>query len=241
MTDLFWDDIASRGAPQSGSPVSEISLGALTTHLPNVMVEFLREYGQASYFRSAFQYVEPKVLTPILAMVFQADPELSHADCHVVGHTAFGELWVWSEHHGVLKINLADQHIYSRTLAPANLRRPAGFPDRVRSTDPNVLARNLLPRRLGTVDFDDWQGNPIFERCEEMRGALEPGEVFGFFPALGMVLAHDAPGRMKSRERCVENIRRVRAIEHFTILAQLGNFHLMRLEAGQYRSVRPVG
>jgi Domain of unknown function (DUF1851) len=78
----------------------------------------------------------------------------------------------------------------------------------------------------------------FFAAAVARHGALEPGEVFGFFPALQLGGAY-----------AVENLKRVRAAEHFVILAQLERFKLTRLTPpdppafpyGHVESVRFIG
>jgi hypothetical protein len=58
----------------------------------------------------------------------------------------------------------------------------------------------------------------FFTAAVARLGALEPGEIFGFFPALQL-----------GGKYAVENLQRARAEQHFTILAQLDPFKLTRL------------
>ena len=74
----------------------------------------------------------------------------------------------------------------------------------------------------------------MYERCQAMHGHLEAGECYGFFPALAVV-------GIGSPFRRVENIQRVKAMEHFAILAQMGDFHLMKTVPGGVAPVRRIG
>jgi hypothetical protein len=92
----------------------------------------------------------------------------------------------------------------------------------------------MLPSENKTYEEFDSLDQPMFDRCVAAHGPLERGECYGYFPAVATV-GLDSPMRR------LENIRRVKALEHFAILAQLGTFHLMKLERGAYVSVRPIG
>ena len=74
----------------------------------------------------------------------------------------------------------------------------------------------------------------FFAAAAAKHGKLEPGEAYGFFPALQLGGAYR-----------IENLRRVRAAEHFAILAQLEPFKLTRLTppdppAHPYGRLEPV-
>jgi len=84
------------------------------------------------------------------------------------------------------------------------------------------------------ADFLDIMGNPMYAACQKAHGKLEPGECYGFFPALAI-------SGVFGPFRRVENIKRVKALEHFTILAQMDTFHLVRLAPEGYAPVRPIG
>ena len=234
MDSYYLDTINDLGPPQRCIPLSSEQDTRLSSHLPQSFMDFLRRYGFGDYFNRKLQYCDPADYVSVLALIFAADPEFSHKDCHILAYTAFGELHCWSERHDFITINLVDLRLTSAKLAPANFLVPSHLPKRERSTDPDVLSRSLIPYEKRQYEEFDANDQPLFERCVKVHGPLERGEVYGYFPAMAMV-GNDSPMRR------VENIRRVRALEHFAILAQMGTFHLMRLEQGQYTSVRPIG
>ncbi|WP_244446718.1 GAD-like domain-containing protein [Neorhizobium galegae] len=235
MLDSFFEDtIAEIGPPQRCIPMTPEQENRLSKQLPASFMAFLLQYGFGDYFDRKVQYCDPAEFSPILALVFAGDPDFSHRDCFVVGYSAFGRLICWSQRHDQFEIDLVDLRMTSRKLAPTQFILPPGTIKRERSTDPNVLARSLLVSDQRDYEEFDAQDQPMFARCRAMHGDLERNECYGYFPAIATV-GLDSPVRR------VENIRRVAALEHFAILAQLGTFHLMRLERGQYTAVRPIG
>jgi hypothetical protein len=80
----------------------------------------------------------------------------------------------------------------------------------------------------------DQQQRPMFTRCVQQHGALRDGECFGFVPSLGMV-------GYESKYRSVEHIKRVKALEHFCLIAQLQPFKLTRLTSRGYEYQREIG
>jgi hypothetical protein len=230
----FVDRIERIGPPQRCIALTAEQDARLLEQLPHSFMDFLRQFGFGDYFNRRLQYCNPADFRSVLALVFAADPDFSHTDCHVVGYTAFGKLQCWSERHDHVVIDLVDLRLTSSKLAPTNFVMPAHLPKRERSTDPNVLARSLLPYEKEEFEEFDADDKPMFERCVAMHGPLERGECYGYFPAIAM-FGNDSPMRR------IENIKRVAALEHFAILAQMGTFNLMRLEKGQYTAVRPIG
>ncbi|MGF6232841.1 hypothetical protein QFZ27_006796 [Inquilinus ginsengisoli] len=94
------------------------------------------------------------------------------------------------------------------------------------------MAAGFFPD-LEIIDFPDQYGDPLYRRCQEKYGRLEPGECYGFFPALAI-------SDIFGPHRTIENIRRVKAMEHFTILAQLDAFRLARVGVEGAEPVRPI-
>lgn len=74
----------------------------------------------------------------------------------------------------------------------------------------------------------------MLRRCIAAHGRLALGECYGFFPAL------DLAG-LESPFRRVENIRKVRALEHFAILAQMQPFFLRKMGPEGNVRVRQIG
>ncbi len=90
-----------------------------------------------------------------------------------------------------------------------------------------------------TDDFAliDDEGDDMLPPAIARLGPLEPGEIYGFFPALGF-----------GGERKIETLRRVNVVEHLLFLAQLGPFTLQRmtepsagLPFGESATVRTIG
>ncbi|MEN3794832.1 GAD-like domain-containing protein [Fulvimarina sp. MAC3] len=234
MDSFFGETIDDFGPPQRAVHLTLAQRKRLATHLPASFVEFVSIYGFGDYFNRKIQYCDPAPFSSILALVFQADPDFSHNDCFVVAYSAFGRLICWSKRHDHFEIDLVDQRVTSSKLAPTYFTKIAGLPKREWSNDPNVLARSLLPFEESDYEEFDATGEPMFARCVAAHGSLNRGECYGYFPAVALA-GIDNP------KRRLENIQRVQALEHFTLLAQLGSFYLMQLERGRYTAIREIG
>ncbi len=220
--------------PLERVPFSDRELDYCAERLPPRLVEFMAHSGHATYFDGGVTVCPPSEFASILALVFKADPDLSHKDCTLVSYGAFGRLAVWSERHGIVDIELVEGEVSSARLAPSEfppslMRKPRSSPP-----DPNVVSAGTVLTSEDRYDFLDFTGDLMLERCIAAHGALALGECYGFFPALALA-------GLESPFRRVENIRRVRALEHFAILAQMQPFYLRRTGRRGNERVRQIG
>jgi len=192
--------------------------------LPQPIMDFLKVHGFESFHNGLFQMCDPQIMRPLLAMIFKGDKDFHHRDCLVIGYTAFGQLICWSNILDDFYIFLPENTVYSRRLAR---------PDAVVKASKDHIASGIIPD-AEDVDFLDIMGNPMYEACQKAHGKLESGECYGFFPALAI-------SGVFGPFRRVENIKRVKALEHFSILAQMDTFYLVHLASEGYVPVRPIG
>ncbi|WFR98766.1 GAD-like domain-containing protein [Rhizobium tumorigenes] len=207
-----------------GQKPSSGTIERLSNLYPASLIEFISEYGFASFHGGLFQLCDPDELRPILAMAFKADPDFHHEECHVVGYTAFGTLRCWSKQYFDFDIELPLGAIYCPPLTVPGWQQNASA---------DHVASGIIPDK-DAAEFYDTNGEPMFDRCADLYGAPEIGECFGFVPALAI------SGAFGPRQQ-VGNIRRLSAVEHFMILAQLEDFQLMRITATDVVPVRSIG
>ncbi|MGL4320816.1 MAG: GAD-like domain-containing protein [Paracoccaceae bacterium] len=230
--DYQW--IANRlGQPMEREPFSVEDLAYMSERLPPRLVEFMEYSGKAIYQDGAVTVCNPREMAPILAMIFKADPDLSHKDCTVVSYSAFGDLKLWSGQHRNIGIRLAEGELQSIALAPVEFA-PGLVPKAKTPPDPNRVAAGTIKYKLEHAEFLDYAGEPMFARCLSTHGRLALGECYGFFPALALV-------GMESPMRRVEQIRKVRALEHFAILAQMQPFILTTVGRNGVERLREIG
>jgi len=94
-------------------------------------------------------------------------------------------------------------------------------------TTVGIVRNQFLPSELA-----------FLEAAGKRLGPLAPGEVYGFFPALQLGGAYT-----------IESLRRVKAPEHFALLAQLAPMNLIELTPpepprfpyGRHVIIRPIG
>ena len=85
--------------------------------LPQVVVDFIKEKGFCSFHNGLFTMCNPEEMRAVTALVFGADDDFHHRDCHVFGYTAFGVLYCWSDKLYNFRIELP-------LIGPAHNGRP---------------------------------------------------------------------------------------------------------------------
>ncbi len=232
LNDAFASRVKRNGPPQRIRSIDEEQVDRLSQKLPASYIAFLLEFGFGTYFDGLYRMADPKDFYPILSMILKGDKDLSHKDCHVLAHNAFGFLWIWSERHGVIEIDTPSQMVFSYSLARTDFREQMQLDDRTRNLDKEIVS--VLPRDKDDADYSDVNDEPMFDACVEAYGTPSVDECFGFFPALAFA-------GVFSEKRHVGSIKRVDAMTHYAFLAQLGTFYLTKLGPGGYEAVRPIG
>ena len=221
--DRFGYMVGKFGVPAHAQKVDPETLSDMSGKLPSTLLAFWKTYGLGLWLGGKFQFADPLRYAPVVETVLSGDAELSPAQTHVYGYSAFGELYLWSETHQRLRISLPD------------LSAAGGFTDADWTpSDPDIA---IIPT-LAMLDHDenanrheDTPDAPLmFKRTRNKLGEVTLGEVYGFVPAL------EFGGIAR-----LESVRRVSALEHFSFLAQLGPVQLFDYSSGDQRFVRQLG
>ncbi len=221
LTDDFQVIIEEFGEPETIRPLSEEDVKRFEGRMPRALVDFYKAYGICQFWDGLLRLCDPDAMHGVLKLAFGRDHDLDPARCCVVAYSAFGELVIWSEKFQRVFLSLTDLVLRSRVLEDSSRRVP----------DEDRAAAFLFASGRKDYDFADSEGKLLYERCRSRHGALEHDECFGFFPALLVGGTAD-----------IGSVRRVKALEHFAILAQLDRPTFVRvLENGQTEAIRKVG
>jgi hypothetical protein len=217
--------IQKLGEPQHASKISSEDAARYADRVPQALIRFWREHGRGTYFDGLYWICDPEPFDPVIEFIFKGDDEFSPSDMAVVAYSAFGDLKVWHRRRRQMNVFLLQSQVFNP--------QPSAWHDRKTgqpfSEDFSVSNQVSTGRwAFGPEEFE------FFAAAVARHGALEEGEVYGFFPALQLGGAYK-----------VENLKRVRAAEHFQILAQIDRFKLMRLTppdppANPYGRLEPV-
>ncbi len=235
MHEDFQFTIDNQGPPQDAKPLTREQVAFFKQHFPDSFYEFITIYGLGHYFDRGWWLVDPQEYRPLLALIFKADPDFDHNSCHLVGYSAFGDLRIWSEKYFTILVDLLTYEVTNQKLAPSVSNIPLPKLENPRPITAENLVSGVIPDEKEVRELWDFPENePMFKRCVKEHGALERGECYGFVPSLGMV-------GFNSKFRRVEYVKRVKALEHFCMIAQMQDFVLTLRNKGRKEIVRTIG
>lgn len=221
LHDFFKHVVEKYGPPGKSSPLDSHELLDLIQALPEHLAEFYRTYGRCILRKGLLQVCHPKDLQEILKLVLNSDPDINHENSHAFAYSPFGDIYFYNKRYGCGSIELLNGKIFNDDLTS--------------STEISPLIDNtiFMPFALSdeSLDFIDHSGKALFKKAVKTLGELNIGECYGFVPALEL-----------GGEPYITNVRRLKAPEHFAIIAQLQDFYLMKiLDSGQTKKVRKIG
>lgn len=188
---------------------------------PAPLVDLVKQRGFLTFHDGLFRLAPPSVIQPIVDLVIGNDPDLGGGQCVGIGYNAFGALTCWSNRLFDVRIELPLQNVYCFALT-----NPINF----QGMSADDIAAGIIYDKED-AEFFDVNDQPLYDRCVQTYGPLAADECYGFVPALAFL-----------GEAELENIKRMKAREHFAILAQFGGFSLMELPGnGIIRPKRLIG
>ncbi|MGI2035562.1 T6SS immunity protein Tdi1 domain-containing protein [Rhizobium panacihumi] len=196
-------------------------LEKIRSMVPADLASLYDQVGLCTLKAGRLQLCDPLEFRGILALIFKGDSQFSHNDCHAFAYTSFGMLYCWSNELALVVVDLITGHVTSRG-ALGKIKAGA-----------NISNQIYVPFSLSdeALDLSDEDGKPLFLRAAKKLGALQIGECFGFVPALAL-----------GGTRRLEHLKRIRALEHFAIVAQTLEFQLVDVQGyGEETIVRSIG
>ncbi|MEM5514208.1 GAD-like domain-containing protein [Pseudoalteromonas sp. AS84] len=180
--------------------------------LPERLIEYWKEYGFCGWGDGIFWLVNPSEYHDILQTWLQgtefAKREEQGIDSYyVIGRSAFGDLIVWGSTSG----QSIDINSNFGMLFPTDNSTDL-------EEDGETLTVDLFFATMSKdpLDEKDVDEKLLFERACKKLGPLEFDEMYAFVPALAL------GGTNK-----LENLKKVKVIEHLNFLADLGEKRVM--------------
>jgi hypothetical protein len=207
--DMFASMIKTLGEPKYASRIGADEAARYADRVPPALVRFWVEHGRGAYFDGLYWICDPAPFDAVLELIFDGDPEFSPSDMTVVAHSAFGFLKVWHRQRRQMNVHLLQSTVFNPPASSWHDARTGQAFSEAFSVSTFVST--------GRWEFEQ-EDRDLLAAAAARHGALQPGEVYGFFPALQLGGSY-----------AVENVKRVKAPEHFAILAQLERFKLTRL------------
>ncbi|EEA94927.1 T6SS immunity protein Tdi1 domain-containing protein [Pseudovibrio sp. JE062] len=217
-----WQDVFEDiGEPYVTDALSDKEIESIESILPDDLIDYFRLYGRSVLFEGRIQICHPIDLSGMLALVFKADTDFNHKLCHAYAYSSFGEIFFWHQEYGYSRLLLLDGEIYCSGLTKEE-EKEVGFHKTF------ITAFSSRKDRYELYDLDD---KPLFSRVRKKLGEVSIGECYGFVPALGL-------GGVPE----LEKLKKLKAPEHFAILAQLIDFQFIDVQGyGQSVVVREIG
>ncbi|MCS6210084.1 GAD-like domain-containing protein [Shewanella baltica] len=186
---------------------TEATLQHFKDKLPARLLEYWQEYGFSGWGEGIFWTVNPADYSEILDLWLTGTPFVGKDKYYVIGRSAFGRLFVWGETSGQsIKINPS----YGMLL-------PSDETENLKQRgSERTIDLFFACKSKSTMEEEDTEGKPLFERAMEKLGPLEADEMYAFVPALAL------GGAPK-----LENLQKVKALEHLAFLAELGEKQVM--------------
>lgn len=221
LSEDFEDTIAAYGQPRPGPALTPERLKALDGVVPQEFIDFLAIFGEASFLNGRLHVCDPARYAGLGPLLFGSDPDFGTTPSALIAYSAFGKLWFWNAKFGVHTVDITNGHVICASLVANTLNKP-------------THGRHIyVPFAMPAEHFDslDNEGKWLFDRAKRALGELEAGECYGYVPLLSL-----------GGERKLANLKRLRALEHFAIALQAGEFQLV--DPGSPTSlkiVRPIG
>ena len=197
-----------------------VDFASIKEKLPEALLEVFQKFGLAHLYGGRLLLCNPRDFEPVIHLLFDGDPDFNPQQIGVFAYSQFGILLCWDETNWIIEINLQDAIVTCK-----------GFlhPDRKRAETSSIVTALTSFENID-LDWEDDDGKTLFTRAQKALGPLAYGECYGFFPALPL----GGPSRL-------ENLRRVKAVEHFAMRAQLQEFKLRDYLSRPIQDVRLIG
>jgi hypothetical protein len=162
--------------------------------LPDQLLAYWEEHGWCGYAEGLFWTVNPQEYEPVLEAWIGETPFMERDVYHIIARSAFGDLYFWGETTG----------------NSLSLFAPGSFCIPRESRFIGDKLNNGVQVFFGgqSRDRNDFEG--LFKPAYALLGKLDPDEMYGLVPALAL-------GGIASGD----HLRKVKALEHLVILAQL--------------------
>lgn len=206
------------GPPIDGEVVPQDVLDTYARKVPQSMISFWEAYGTGIWLQGRFQLCRPDKYQGLLNQILKNDQDFPANECCLLGFSAFGDLLIWNNANYALKVELVHKIADTQHLSAKCRTLP---PDR-------AIGSKLSFVDSASYDFFDGAENskPLFDRALRKLGRLNYGECYGFVPAVGL-------GGLG----ILSEAKKMRALEHFSLIAQLDKVKLRYMDVDKNKSI----
>lgn len=186
--------IEEMGNPTSYIPAPPAAIEHYRNKLPERLLSYWEHYGWSAHAGGLFWIVNPAEYESVVRSWLEGTAFETRDTYHVIARTAFGCLYLWGETTGY---SLKIESVLSRYCAYA-----------LGTTEDSLNRQSQIFFMNPSIESSDFLG--LFSRARKRLGPLKSDEMYGFIPAL-----------MLGGSEQLENLEKVKTIEHLTFLSQL--------------------
>lgn len=186
--------IEEMGNPISCTPVPLPAIEHYRKKLPERLLNYWEHYGWSTHAGGLFWIVNPAEYEGVVRSWLEGTAFETRDTYHVIARTAFGCLYLWGEKTGY---SLKIESVLSRYCAYE-----------LGTTEDSLNRQSQLFFMNPSIESSDFLG--FFSRTRKKLGPLNSDEMYGFTPAL-----------MLGGSEILENLTKVKIIEHLIFLSQL--------------------
>ncbi len=217
---VFLDQLmAERGPMRDVRAVPEAVAAAYVGRVPDIIIDLWRAHGVGNLAGGRLRLCLPSDFTDATGRLFDRDPDFA-GDCHVIAHSAFGDLLIWSERHWLVHVG----------MLLGMVDAPMLFDPKLKVAADKVALDFILKANPALLDMADAAGGPMFEPAQAALGRLKPGQIYGLFP---LPFNMDAPG--------IDALQIVPADQYLDAKLQMATFPLWDPVQGQSSETRSFG
>lgn len=202
-------------APQENTELPSASqIAKFKGSVPSILINYWQKQGWGGFHEGLFWFLNPDEYRPVVDAWFD-EAKIAHRDDYqVIARSAFGKIFLWNKTGGhTMIINPVFSEII--TFPPeeevASGDEDIAFEAFLVSIDPEIL------------DIEDAKEKLLFKRALKKLGRLKSDEMYGFEPALAI-----------GGTANLENLVKVKVIEHLVLLAQMGEIEIQHMDVSRY-------
>ncbi|MCP4326544.1 MAG: DUF1851 domain-containing protein [Alteromonadales bacterium] len=196
------------GPEINSEPVSATVLNKYKNKLPDRLLEYWATYGFSGWGNGMLWTVNPSDYTDIINHWLENTPFINNDNYHVIARTAFGSLIIWGENSGQSIEVISCYGMIFPSDASKKLKQQGGD---------KLIDIYLATTTKKSLDIQDVDSNPLFERAIKKLGMLQSDEMYSFVPSL-----------LLGGEAKLNNIEKVKIFEHLSFLAGLEQKQIMQ-------------
>lgn len=179
--------------------------------LPDQLLSYWEKFGWSGFKDGLFWITDPDQYAVVVDAWLENMEGRKNDTYHAIARSAFGKIFLWGEATGqTITINPLFSQI---VITPA---------DEDMQSEPDLIVSVFFGTQTEDyLDFEDAKEKPLFKKALKKLGRLASDEMYGFEPALCI-------GGMPK----LENLAKVKMVEHLMLLAQLGEIEVVDFTDG---------